>query len=402
MAGASGTKIGTTSEARSGVRRARKQRESGIELLRIIAMLLIVSHHMVVHNAFQVAGEPVSARRLMLQQFLCVPGKIGIALFFMISAWFMADRVPTTKSVFRKAWIMERELLFWSVFIFIVQLVMNPAIPSVDTVLSTLLPTTRRVWWYATAYMVFLLLSPFIIQGLRSLGRKRHLQCCLAMVFLWGVLYAVPGSDTDIGMNVVGFVYVFALISYYKWYGTPLRTSTAWIMTVAGIVFIMAWDVIVTVGLQGKTMESEVLAMVEREWSIPVLAVSFGLFALFRRLRFRNAIVNRCAAATFGVYLITDHSFVRNLLWTRYFDMSRFYSTHSCLGVCARFVIIVLGVFAAAMLLDMLRSALFACTIDRRKGRLFDKVWSLAVRWVDSRPGNEKGTLAPAVNRRIR
>lgn len=402
MADASGTKIGTTSEARSGVRRARKQRESGIELLRIIAMLLIVSHHMVVHNAFQVAGEPVSARRLMLQQFLCVPGKIGIALFFMISAWFMADRVPTTKSVFRKAWIMERELLFWSVFIFIVQLVMNPAIPSVDTVLSTLLPTTRRVWWYATAYMVFLLLSPFIIQGLRSLGRKRHLQCCLAMVFLWGVLYTVPGSDTDIGMNVVGFVYVLALISYYKWYGTPLRTSTAWIMTVVGIVFIMAWDVIVAVGLQGKTMESEVLAMVEREWSIPVLIVSFGLFALFCRLRFRSAIVNRCAAATFGVYLITDHSFVRNLLWTRYFDMSRFYSTHSCLGVCARFIIIVLGVFAAAMLLDMLRSALFACTIDRRKGRLFDKVWSLAVRWVDSRPGNEKGTLAPAVNQRIR
>ena len=386
MADASGMKIGTASAACSGVCKARKQRESGIELLRIIAMLLIVSHHMVVHNAFQVAGEPVSARRLILQQFLCAPGKIGIALFFMISAWFMADRVPTAKSVFRKAWIMERELLFWSVFIFIVQLVMNPAIPSVDTVLSTLLPTTRRVWWYATAYMVFLLLSPFIIQGLRSFDRKRHLQCCLAMVFLWGVLYAVPGSDTNIGMNVVGFVYVFALISYYKWYGTPLCTSTAWIMTVAGTVFIVAWDVIVTVGLQGKPVEGEVLAMVEREWSIPVLIVSFGLFALFRRLRFRSAIVNRCAAATFGVYLITDHSFMRSLLWTRYFDMSRFYSNHSCLGVCARFLIIVLGVFVAAMLLDMLRSTLFFCTIDRHRGRLFDKTWSLAARWVDGRP----------------
>ena len=87
MADASGTKIGTTSEARSGVHKARKQRESGIELLRIIAMLLIVSHHMVVHNAFHVAGEPVSARRLILQQFLCVPGKIGIALFFIVILW---------------------------------------------------------------------------------------------------------------------------------------------------------------------------------------------------------------------------------------------------------------------------------------------------------------------------
>ena len=197
------------------------------------------------------------------------------------------------------------------------------------------------------------------------------------MVFLWGVLYVVPGSDTNIGMNVVGFVYVLTLIAYYKWYMVPVSTATAWMLALGGTVLMVIWDVAVTVGLSGRVLKDEILAVVEREWSIPVLAVSLGVFVLFHRLHFHSRIVNRCAAAMFGVYLITDQSYVRNLLWTQYFDISGFYYSHSCLGVCVRCCAVVLVVFVAAMLLDMLRSMLFSFTIDRHKGHWFDMVWGL-------------------------
>ena len=343
-------------------------------------MLLIVSHHMIVHNAFQVTNEPMSARRLVLQQFLCIPGKIGIALFFMISAWFMVDRIPTMRSVFRKAWIMERELLFWSLLIFIVQISWDPTSITIDTVLTTVFPMSKNLWWYATTYMIFLLLSPFLIQGLRSLSKKCHMQCSLVMIFLWGVLYVVPASNTNINMNVVGFVYVFTLVAYYKWYMVPIRPNVAWILVLGGTVLIVVWDVFVTVGLNNNPIKGEILSMVEREWSIPVLAVSLGMFELFRRMRLCSIIVNRCAVATFGVYLITDHPFMRNLLWGQWFDISRIYYAHSCLGICVRCCVVIFGVFAAAMLLDMLRLVLFAFTVDRRKGHWFDIVCGLVSR----------------------
>lgn len=52
-----------------GVKKRFKNRESGIELLRIIAMLLIVLHHEVMHNALPVLDQELSVRKLTLQLF---------------------------------------------------------------------------------------------------------------------------------------------------------------------------------------------------------------------------------------------------------------------------------------------------------------------------------------------
>lgn len=95
-----------------GVKKRFKNRESGIELLRIIAMLLIVLHHEVMHNALPVLDQELSVRKLTLQLFYFTPGKVGIALFFIISAWFVVDKTPSLRLSCRKVWILERELLF--------------------------------------------------------------------------------------------------------------------------------------------------------------------------------------------------------------------------------------------------------------------------------------------------
>lgn len=63
-----------------GVKKRFKNRESGIELLRIIAMLLIVLHHEVMHNALPVLDQELSVRKLTLQLFYFTPGKVGIAV----------------------------------------------------------------------------------------------------------------------------------------------------------------------------------------------------------------------------------------------------------------------------------------------------------------------------------
>lgn len=39
-------------------------------------------------------------------------GKVGVVIFFSISAWFFLDKEQTIKSNLKRVWIMERELLF--------------------------------------------------------------------------------------------------------------------------------------------------------------------------------------------------------------------------------------------------------------------------------------------------
>lgn len=42
-------------------------------------------------------------------------GKVGVVIFFTISAWFFLDKEQTIKSNLKRIWILEREVLFWSV-----------------------------------------------------------------------------------------------------------------------------------------------------------------------------------------------------------------------------------------------------------------------------------------------
>lgn len=89
-------------------------RNSSIELLRIIAMFMILMHHFIVHNGYDVLKLPLGPERIFFQLVMQGGGKVGVVIFFSISAWFFLDKEQTIKSNLKRVWIMERELLFWS------------------------------------------------------------------------------------------------------------------------------------------------------------------------------------------------------------------------------------------------------------------------------------------------
>lgn len=59
-----------------------KQRDSGFELLRIIAMLMVVAHHFAFHNAVNLFGLPFSAQRVLFGVLFRGVGKIGVICFY--------------------------------------------------------------------------------------------------------------------------------------------------------------------------------------------------------------------------------------------------------------------------------------------------------------------------------
>lgn len=142
-------------------------------------------------------------------------GKVGVVIFFSISAWFFLDKEQTIKSNLKRVWIMERELLFWSLILVTFYLVFDRADLSMKLMVKSVMPLSMGVWWYATAYAIFLALLPFLAKGLKALGREYHLALAATVLVIWGLTSFIPGAQslTD---NVFGFVYVFILISAYK------------------------------------------------------------------------------------------------------------------------------------------------------------------------------------------
>lgn len=67
-------------------------RNSSIELLRIIAMFMILMHHFIVHNGYDVLKLPLGPERIFFQLVMQGGGKVGVVIFFSISAWFFLDK----------------------------------------------------------------------------------------------------------------------------------------------------------------------------------------------------------------------------------------------------------------------------------------------------------------------
>ena len=74
-----------------------KKKEANFQLVKMIAMLMIVSHHIVSKNAFNIDTEIVgiTVNKIALQ----VMGNnafIGNNLFFLVSAWFLSSKREET------------------------------------------------------------------------------------------------------------------------------------------------------------------------------------------------------------------------------------------------------------------------------------------------------------------
>ncbi len=331
-------------------------------------MFMILMHHFVVHNGYDVLKLPLGPERIFLQLVMQGGGKVGVVIFFSISAWFFLDREQTIKSNLKRVWIMERELLFWSLALVAFYLVFDRADLGMKLMVKSVMPLSMGLWWYATAYAIFLALLPFLAKGLKALGREYHLTLAAIVLVIWGLTSFIPGAQS-LTNNVFGFIYVFILISAYKWHMMPFTTKQVWLMTGIGLGFFLLYT---AASATLSLLRHDMGIFITGSWKLPVIMVGFGVFLLFDRVTFHSRVINRIAQSAFAVYLITDYAASEKLLWVKLFNLQNLYQQPLAI---LQILGILLAIYATCTLIDFIRQALFAATIDRRRGRWFDLLW---------------------------
>ncbi|KFI96146.1 acyltransferase family protein [Bifidobacterium stellenboschense] len=352
------------------------QRNSSVETLRILAMLMIVTSHCVMFTNLDALALPFGVNKVLIETFLYSGGKVGVVAFFAISAWYLSE-AGGVKAGLRRVWILEREMLFWSLLLFAATAALDHSQAGVRLATSSLFPTITALWWYPTAYAVFLLFFPFLVTGLRALGRTAHGALAIVMLVLFtGLDMVMPLSAVGLpGGNYLSFVYIYVLITYYRWYMRPMRDATAWWLLGGGYALIAAGAVGggILYAMTGRLQMLQVYVG-KVEFRLPVLMVGLALFVLFERHEFHSAVVNAIASSTFGVYLISEYPTVRQWLWRDpRLDFAALAAGHPVVLIPA-LVGAACAVFLACTLLDQVRGLLFRATVDRNRGKWFDKL----------------------------
>lgn len=332
-------------------------------------MFMILLHHLVVHNVVDYKAMDPGIFRFLLQFFFVSGGKVGVVIFFAISAWFLADASTGVKASLRRVWMFEKEVLFYSVVLGVgCYLIMDGV--GFGALLRGVFPLMSSIWWYTTAYAGFLIVFPFLADGLRAMGRKRHLSLCAVLFFVIGVVGLLPVSPVVTG--AMGMMYLFVLISAYKWYVAPEHAFNPLKLIAVGAMLLLPY---VLASLAAKALlDVSTGAYITSETKTPILLMGFGIFLLFERMHFYSPVVNKVAACSLSVYLITEFPAIASRMWQGPFSLDAMAASPAGFAYA---IVLCAAVYIACAAVDDTRRWLFSKGIDAAWSGFFEQSWGL-------------------------
>lgn len=356
----------------------KKIRKANLELLRIIAMLMVVTAHLVNHgNMITFAQQGTISYYIVWtlfgMAFTC------ITIYLLISSYFLIDAKFSTWKLAK----MGGQVFFYAFGITILYWIFGGAEHDLKYMVYSVLPISSDFYWFISMYVGMYILAPLMNKFIRTLT-KRQLECAMAVCFLlvavWpNIIYFSAALNTAGGVSISWFLTVYLFGAYIKLYYKPdgrFGRKLLWGILAALLIPVSRFVIEALL----KTPLQKISILEDLMWgysvfytysSILVSMAALLLFLAFLNLDIRPGlaarVINTIAGAAFGVYLIHDHYYIRETLWTKIDGVSllgKWYLLPASLGI-------ILAVYAVCTGIELLRQILFIPIDHNQKLRGF-------------------------------
>lgn len=336
----------------------RSVRRSNFELLRIVAMLMIIAYHLCGHGGLKFDASVFSVNHLWTDVF-SMGGKIGVNIFFLISGYFLIESKGITMSKILKFWA---QLLFYSVGVFLV-FYLSGRFEGMSMggfafeLFKSCFPVITETWWFASVYFLLYIFSPFINKFLKSLDKGSYRLMLVIMTFFWCIVPTFTVDQFTVQCTaLVWAVYMYSMAGYYRLYGLSRnfenKKGSYWIGLALVTILITALTVFVLLLLGTKISFFENRSRhFLHEYSLLLLAIAVFLFLGFQKLKIQSKFINIVAGSTFGIYLIHDDVYFR-IVWKTVFHFPDFQDSVLLIPYS---IFIVLITFVVCCVIDLLR-----------------------------------------------
>lgn len=318
----------------------KKERERNYEILRIIAMLMIVClHYLSKGGALADSTGELTATgyTAWLIEAFCLA---AVNVYVLISGYFGIEEKTTKDDTTSKKSILSRtiriylEVWFYSVVIGIIGILTGLQEFDIYTVFMYVFPMSTEHYWFATAYLLLTLLMPFLNAGFDRMD-KRSMQGilgCMLLVFSAAkTLLPMQLPWDHKGYDAFWFVFLYLTGAYLRRYGVRLLTSRtrAVLLYVCSSLFIFASFMMI----RGAYLKKGILEnFISYGYSYNFLfcyLAAIGLFLAFgtdlaaKKPKTCGPVLQTISGATFGVYLIHEHINLR-YVWPKWFQSAEF------------------------------------------------------------------------------
>ena len=285
-----------------------KQRNSSIELLRIISLVGVVILHY--NNAEIGGGFKYVSEGSLNQYYLFFTENIFICavnLFMLISAYFLST---TNNRKLIKIVELIVQVIVFKIAIYALTVIGGSASFSLKSLFKCLLPANYFVVLYSVVYVV----SPYINIMLDKLNRESFKRLLLTLVFVFSIwtiivdflenvsgvtfngLSTVGMYGSQYGYTIVNFILIYIIGAYIKRNDVKISIprSLCGILVTIAIMFVLS------------IVEHKLDFSMICTWNYNnplVILLSVFIFLLFLNIKFNNNVINELAKAAFTCFL---------------------------------------------------------------------------------------------------
>ena len=372
-------------------------RNIGVELFRVIAMLMVVYLHMTGQGGVLAAANPLSPNY-----------KIALTLqvltFGAVNCYALISGYANVKTNFK----FRRIVYLWvqtAFLITMVNFVMHFFVPgqtvSFKQWISGLMPLAHGELWYFCAYFLMVPLLPLLNKGLLSLKKWQHIMI-IVMMQMPTIFRLISHKDSYVlsnGYSAMWLICVYIIGAYFRIYGAPkwakpfVTLPTFFAAATVAYFSKLLPEIYLSQGRIEDTADWYVYRSSLVAYVSPcVVIMSIMLLLFFMQLDIKNSVACRLISllgkATWGVYAI--HVCTTMWRYTAFWNKFRAIATYGPVKMLFMFLAVGLAMYLVLLILSISQAYLFKLM---RVNRGIDWISDRLADWVE---GKKKPIDLPA------
>lgn len=277
----------------------RNLRQSNFELLRIIAMVMIVGGHGF-GSIDAVNLLPNGQFAGVIYHLLRVVFALGVNLFALITGYFLINRNGVSV---RKVIMLLLDVAIYGVVMYGISILLGINTFHIKGFVKAMFPIIAGYRWFVLAYCVVYLIAPLLNGALTRLSRKQYVTFLVIYTLffsVWPTFLPNPPMD-DYGYSFHHLVYMYLLGGYIRLHTDQVRKDRCCLILMGSTAILTLFGVMKKIPIP---LLSAAAAHGIANNSIFMVTASVAMFMLFKTVNFQSKLINVLAASAFPVYLI--------------------------------------------------------------------------------------------------
>ena len=203
---------------------SQKERQIGIDLLRIILAVMVVLLHINAGGTgkvLQYANQTPWKYLVGLMTVLCYP---AVNCYVMITGYFSWKNQLENRKILKKLVALWMSLVFFSVFGYLAVCIIKQQEFEFLSFLKRLFPLIRGEWWFMSVYFALILIIPYINKIIQHISMNQFHMLLIISSIITMVVPMINQWEDHLGVNygytLIWFFVLYisgAYISKYEW-----------------------------------------------------------------------------------------------------------------------------------------------------------------------------------------